>query len=152
MMSALHRVYRSNEEWLSHTGRIFATWAIFNPNGPTIMSVGATDCGDPNVKTLFFRWVNPFKQASYGLGRIDVAITGWAKHLSLILSRAANTEAKDFRDDWALFTCIPSMVALSGDETIDQVCKDMFRAGLRQGEFDWGRELAFRRRYGSNLF
>lgn len=152
MMSAVHRIYRSNAQWLGHAGRIFFSWAIFNPNGPTIYSVGATDCGDPNTKAVFYRWVNPFKQGSYGLGRMDVASGNWPKQLDVILSRAVNSDARDVDSDFPFYTCIPSMMTFTGEEAIDAVCREMLRAGLSKLTFDWGRELALRKRYGTDLF
>ena len=152
MMQAIHRINRTNEQWLAHTGRVFSTWSIFNPNGPTIMSVGATDCGEPAVKSVFFRWVNPFKQAAYGLGRFDVSHPKWPLQLRLILHRAAIMEPGEYDSDFRLFTCIPSLVTLLGNEDIDQVMRNMFREGLKRRDDDWGYELALTERYGSRLF
>lgn len=152
MMQSVHRIFRSNEQWLGHKGRVFSTWSIFNPNGPTISCIGATDCGEPDVKSVFLRWINPFKQAAYGLGRIDVAQPAWPKQLQLLLHRALTMEPGEFDADFSLFTCIPSLVTLAGDEAIDPVAREMLREGLKRRDEDWGKELAFSERYGSRLF
>lgn len=152
MMQAIHRIYRSNEQWLAHTGRVFLTWSIFNPNGPTILCIGATDCGEPDAKAIFFRWMNPFKQAAYGLGRIDVSHPKWPQQMRVILHRALTTEPGEIDQDFNLFTGIPSLVTLPGDETIDVVAREMVLEGLKRRDEDWGRELAFGERYGNRLF
>jgi hypothetical protein len=150
-MESIYRIHRTKDQWLARSGEIWATWAIFNPNGPTLNCIGCIDSGELGVAEVFHRWLNPFREQAFGLGRIDTASKTFAADLAGVLRNAALQAPPRRQDDAGLFSCVPSMVTLA-DRHARFLFEGVFKLALQQREDDWGAEMAYLDRFGSKLF
>ena len=155
-MSAISQLTRSNAEWLSRDGQVWAAWTIFNPNGPTLCCVGVSK-GPENLRgrsyEVFFRWMHMLGGASYQLGIVQEEQPDPGKQFRSILLDAFATTAFPGKGARTMVTAIPSCVSLKNmPAEVTDVPRDLFKHAplIRMG--DWGRERYLLLKHRLDLF
>lgn len=141
------RIVDTRQEWWTGDGRIFLTWAILNPNGPTLYCLGSHEVGGGH--RTYFRWLHM-------LG----GVTTWAAHAreevtyqDIYDDATAIREHLQAQGDLGPFHIIPNFVMASGnDETLQRIAVRLVREGQAGLTQDWGRFMAYQRRFGEDFF
>ena len=149
-INSVFRAYRDREAWSNRSGRILASWHIFNPNGPTSLCIGLADTDEPGVKEVFHRWFHFMHDETYVLGYWD--LDDDVEHLGVILKRAALEYPSPLVPGMRLFACVPYIVTRSGDPAVDDLVRGCLRDCPAILENDWGRESYLLAKYGAKLF
>ena len=135
--------------WLQKQGRVLLAWAVFNPHGPTLRSVGFVDNGED--RHVFLCSLGPGRQAAFSLGTVNPADVRQAEQISDRV-RAGLTAANEVPADFAPLPCIPSLVSLSSGPSARTAATAWLHAALASHPFDWGREFYYLDKYGDGLF
>lgn len=152
-MDSIYGLFREPNWWLRTSGQVNFVWGIFNPNGPTIYCAGWSCSSEPDVQEIFVRWMNPFAQGAYGLGRFDATEDDAHSIHASILTNAARPRSPFLPEGYGLFKCIPSFLySPDTTPTMVEVLKETVRIGLVNHQDDWGRELYYLRKYAFRLF
>ena len=134
------------DEWNDNFGRIFATWGILNPNGPTLYTFG--ERSESEERQFFLR-------THHLLGGNTIILKMEVKsELTYALINDAFLEILKFINDnghTSPFGAIPSFVyANNDDQTLKEIMHRIIAEETRN--FDWGRELYFTKEFGQNFF
>lgn len=134
------------DEWNDNFGRIFATWGILNPNGPTLYTFGERVEGEE--RQFFLR-------THHLLGGNTITLRMENKsELTYGVINDAFIEILKFINDnghTSPFGTIPSFVyANNDDQTFKEIMHRIIAEETRN--FDWGRELYFMKEFGQNFF
>jgi hypothetical protein len=143
---------RSADEWAADQGSILVSWALFNPNGPTISCIGLRMTGARNAQEVFYRWMHFLGGEDYCLGYIDTDDPAWEADLREIIVYALSLQPGDALRRFPAVGCIPSVVFASVNAEWTAWMKDAFGATAGLREADWGRECYFLKKYGRDLF
>ena len=140
--------------WLEKEGKVYMTWSIFNPNGPTLSCIGSFRTDDEFIDAIFYRWLHFLKDESYILGYVDRRKNDWHKQyaniLDLVFGNGPN-ESKDTNSP-VFVTCIPSIVTESFPDEWEDLPWNLLSGAPVICQADWGRELYYLKKYGANLF
>jgi hypothetical protein len=143
---------RSAARWLKRPGRIWLSWSIFNPNGPTVSCLGLRDTGRPDQAEVFYRWMHFLGGEDYALGQVDLGADDSNDQLAAILAQAFALQPGQGLRRFAMVTCIPSVVV----SNVAEEWLPILRGGLERSaaiqEADWGRERYLLAKYGNRLF
>ena len=143
---------RSAARWLKRPGRIWLSWSIFNPNGPTVSCLGLRDTGRAGQAEVFYRWMHFLGGEDYALGEVDLEAEDSRDQLAAILERAFALQPGQGLQRFAMVTCIPSVVVSNvADEWLPVLRGCLERSAAIQ-EADWGRERYLLAKYGNRLF
>ncbi|MEK0082977.1 hypothetical protein [Benzoatithermus flavus] len=136
------------DEWLELSGQILATWAIFNPNGPTLSCLGWIDRGNGTLQP-FYRWLHFLDGKAWSLGTVSTREADWAEQ---VLDRVRFAHDRLGAMLEPVFTCVPSFVTLAGFEGIDIALRGALKEATAVREADWGRQIYYLRKFGDRLF
>ena len=134
------------DEWKDVSGRIFATWGILNPNGPTLYTLG--ERFENQIREVFLRMHHMLGGNTVSVKMKDSSeLTYGAIHDAIL-------EILDFikrNGHPSPFGAIPGFVfANNGDPTFMKIMHGIVANETQN--FDWGRELYFTREFGNNFF
>jgi hypothetical protein len=143
---------RSPSRWLRKPGRIWLSWSIFNPNGPTVSCLGLRDTAQPGRAEVFYRWMHLLGGEDYAIGQLDTGADDAREQLVAILERAFALQPGQGVQRFPLVTCIPSIVVANvADEWLPVLRACLERSAAVQ-DADWGRERYLLAKYGNRLF
>lgn len=143
---------RNAAAWLEKPGRIWMSWSIFNPNGPTVSCVGLRDSDEPGRAEVFYRWMHFLGGEDYCIGHIDVNAPDANDQLARIYDKAFSTEPGQGFARFAMVTCVPSIVVANvSDDWLPILRACLERSAAIRGA-DWGRERYLLGKYGNALF
>lgn len=143
---------RSPAEWLQRPGRIWLSWSIFNPNGPTVSCLGLRESGAAEGVEVFYRWLHMLGGEDYRLGHVDLEAADAQAQLRSILAHAFSRRAGQGFRRFPMVTCIPSLVVANvAEDWLPELRQNLeHSAAIR--EADWGRERYLLAKYGNRLF
>lgn len=151
-MHTVDPLQRSPAAWLERPGRIWLSWNIFNPNGPTVSCVGLRDTGRPQQAEVFYRWMHFLGGEDYRLGEVDLGAENAREQLAAVLQRAFLLHPGQGFQRFAMVTCIPSLVVSNvADEWLPVLRGCIERSAAVQAA-DWGRERYLLAKYGNRVF
>jgi hypothetical protein len=135
------RLARSNAEWLAEGGRILASWAVFDPDGPVLHCVGRS-CESAAAR-LWYRWMHPLGGDGWDLGRAS-ATPGFAAALLA-------AEGTGAASPYALRPVpgVPSFLGAAPGAA--EGLRQLLLGAPAIHAADWGREMRLLRRYGADL-
>jgi hypothetical protein len=138
------------DSWLHKHGQVFVAWAIFNPKGPTLQSLGFVDNGED--RHVFLRSLSPLRQTAFSLGTVRPDDPKQADPISSLIHAALDTSQNPAFEGVEPLPCIPSLVSLPAGDTVRAFARDWLRTALAARSFDWGREWHYLHKYGDGLF
>lgn len=152
-MYTVFQTHRTVDDWLAMQGRVLVSWAIMNPNGPTVGTLGyARSSDDSDQVEVFHRWLHFLGGESYCLGYIDADTEDFGGELVTIVRHALQLEAGAVLKRFPLMTCVPSFLfCLAGDEWVE-LYGSLFSETRAFREADWGRERYYVPKHGSDFF
>ena len=155
-MYSMFRVQRTEEQWLQQPGRILFSWAIMNPNGPTLSCIGLRQGASPDQAEVFYRWLHFLGGETYVLGYLDNSEEGIARGLLDVLRYAFRQLPGAVLRRFPLVSCIPSFVTgltppVAGALTADDL-RSLFAGTPVLSEGDWGRENYYVAKFGDRFF
>lgn len=140
-----------NDDLSNSTGEILASWFIANPNGPTAFAIGYTEIEDK--RRLFYRWMHFTGGCTWLLNSIPEELELWDGEFDHILINSilnANTFFVASGSEHSFLASIPQIVLTNGNIKLSAAFFEFLQIGLAQ--CDWGKELYYIEKYGSNLF
>lgn len=143
---------RSAAAWLGKPGRLWLSWSIFNPNGPTVSCVGLRDTDRSGRAEVFYRWMHFLGGEDYRLGQIDVHAADSSEQLARILTDAFALQPGTGLARYPMVTCIPSLVVSNVAEEWLPVLRACLEKSAAIRDADWGRERYLLSKYGDRLF
>jgi len=150
VQNSIGRIEWPADSWLRKRGQVFLAWAIFNPNGPTLLSIGFVDNGED--RHVFLRSQNPFREAAYSLGTLRPDDPQQAESISSLIHATLDISPNATLDGVEPFACIPSLVSLPAGDSVRAFARDWLMSALAVRAFDWGREWYYLDKYGDDLF
>jgi hypothetical protein len=150
MQKSIGRIDWPAQSWLRKHGQVFLAWAIFNPNGPTLFSLGFVDNGED--RHVFLRSQNPFREAAYSLGAVRPDDPEQADSISNLIHATLDISPNAALHGVEPFACIPSLVSLPAGDSVRAFARDWLLSALSARAFDWGREWYYLQKYGDDLF
>ena len=156
-MYSIFKVRRTEDEWRRERGRVLFTWSIINPNGPTLSCIGIRNCGCAGQVEVFYRWLHFYGGESFVLGYLSENSEDFSEELLGVLRYAFKQETGRALQRFPLATCVPSFVTLPDGHDLQKIISDTGVRDLIAGsrafkDADWGRELYYLRKYGSEFF
>ena len=149
-MRSIFRLQRTAVEWMSGQGTIFLTWAIFNPNGPTVSCVGFRDTGARGEHEVFYRWLHFLGGKDYCLGYLGPQSS--RADFVAIMRRAFSLRESEALPEFKTVTCIPSLFRLNINDDVAESCQSIVLGSPAVVGADWGCERYLLDRYGSDFF
>lgn len=159
-MYSMFEVRRSVEEWRSLDARVWLTWAVFDPHGPTLHALGAVHrdpdehgVGIPGGREIFLRRMHFLGGQSYVLGYQDRDEPDESGDTRRLLARAFAARSLGFRPGSPLVDSVPSWVCtgdLPGEPALQY--RDLVATSPGIREADWGRERYLLDTHGADLF
>lgn len=149
-MNSVFRLQRTATEWLNGEGFVLLTWAIFNPNGPTVSCVGLRATGARGQQEVFYRWLHFLGGQDYNLGYLGPQSSG--QDLLAILRNAFSLQASEALPNYRMVTCVPSLFRTNLTEALTGPCQEIVLGSPAVIEADWGRERYLLDRYHTDLF
>lgn len=132
-------------------GSILAAWFLANPNGPTVFSVGIAESDEP---FLFYQWQHFTGGRSWVLGALWPDVRGFDEDFGAVifnaLIKANNHFALHPLNETPPLASIPSFLITNKSPSVDRAIWELVWVCLSQA--DWGREIYYRRKYGSHFF
>jgi hypothetical protein len=105
------RIFWTKDEWLRVGGKVLMTWNIFNPNGPTVNTLGLANTTEPTVKNVFWRWLHFTTEQAFSFGTVDTQLPQWWEELEFrLLQRFGAAEVVP--PGISMLTCPPSIVTV----------------------------------------
>lgn len=140
-------IVESTEVWFDGEGRLFLSWDVLNPNGPTLCCLGERIVRGESQ--LFYRWLNMFGGATYHVVReAQAQVTYNEIHDTATMI----TQYLSLRGLGTMFSPIPSFVIPNdADETIEDIAKRLIAADEPQTK-DWGREVTYIEAFGDDYY
>lgn len=151
-MSDIVPLRRSAAAWLEKPGRVWMTWSIFNPNGPTVSCVGLRDSDDPGRTEVFYRWMHFLGGEDYCIGHVDVNAPDANDQLARVFENAFSAEPGQGFARYAMVTCIPSLVVANVSDDWLPILRSCLERSAAMRSADWGRERYLLGKYGHRLF
>lgn len=145
-------LHRTPAEWLEDSGVVLFSWAIFNPNGPTISCIGLRQTGARHEQEVFYRWMHFLGGEDYCLGYIDGADPAWETDLREVLAHALSLDVGEELRRVPLMPNVPSFVRSILNEQWDVTFRDLLAGTAAFRDSDWGRERYLLQKYGHALF
>jgi hypothetical protein len=151
---AFERIYADADYWLSKTGSVTMTWSVFNPNGPTLNTLGVFRTNTEGVMKVFYRWLHFTTDEAYIIGEIDLNSDDWHKQYVSILSEAFEYAPNEGQDEQhpVMVPCIPAFVTQAFPDGWEEIPWSLLANSPVINESDWGRESYYSRKYGADLF
>ena len=149
-----YSVTLANNEIASYPGEIVAAWGFFNPNGPTLYSLGYTEAsGDFD---LFYRWQHFMGGRTYLIGNIGehreiVGSDDFGEIIFHAILRTNNTFAAS-GEELPPFSSIPSFLIFNENEGVRAAIREIIRISPAFLEADWGKQLYLLAKYRNDLF
>lgn len=143
---------RSAASWLQRPGRIWLSWSIFNPNGPTVSCLGLRESGDPEGVEVFYRWQHLLGGEDYRLGHVDLEAPDARERLSGIFTSAFRLRPGQGFRRFPMVTSIPSLVVSNVAEDWLPLLRGCLEQSAAVAGGDWGRERYLLASYGNRLF
>jgi hypothetical protein len=143
---------RSAASWLQKPGRIWLSWSIFNPNGPTVHALGLRDTEVSGRAEVFHRWMHFLGGEDYCLGYVDTRADDVEARIAEIFRRAFSLQPPQGFARFPMVTCIPSLVVSNVSEDWQSLLKACIEHSAAIQEADWGRENYLLAKYGNRLF
>jgi hypothetical protein len=135
-----------SDDWKDSSGRIFATWGILNPNGPTLYTFG--ERFENKIHEIFLR-----THHMLGGNTISIRLQD-SSELTYDTIRDSLLEILVFikRNEYpSPFGTVPSFIYANHNERAFMQMMHGVVANETQ-DLDWGRELYFTREFGKNFF
>lgn len=151
-MRSITFLQRSAVDWLQRPGRIWLSWSIFNPNGPTVSCLGLRESGDPEGVEVFYRWQHLLGGEDYRLGHVDLEAPDARERLAGIFTGAFRLRPGQGFRRFPMVTCIPSLVVSNVAEDWLPVLRGCLQHSAAIEAADWGRERYLFGQYGNRLF
>ena len=152
-MYTVFETYRSEADWMALKGQVILSWAILNPNGPTINCVGfAEGPGQPGQSEIFWRWMHFLGGESYCLGYVDNDSENFLIEICRVLSYALTLEQGTVLKRCPVVTCVPSFFLQIGADEWNMAFAQLLGASRAFREADWGREQYYLSKYGHQFF
>lgn len=156
-MYSIFKARRTEGQWQRESGRVLFTWGIINPNGPTLSCVGFRNSGCPGQIEVFYRWLHFLGGESFVLGYLSESSEDLAAELMEVLRYAFSQGTGRAMQRFPLVTCVPSFVTLpEGDDMQGLIAatdvRDLIAGSRAFRDTDWGREMYYLRKYGSQFF
>ncbi|HQR19360.1 MAG TPA: hypothetical protein PLE54_03965 [Burkholderiaceae bacterium] len=136
--------------WLTKQGRVLLAWAVFNPNGPLLLTTGFVDNGAQ--RHAFLRSQSPRRITAFSLGTVAPDDPAQAEQISKIVNDALTATSGSTPDAFAPFACIPYLVSLPAGAAARAAALGWLQSGVAARDFDWGREFHYLDKYGDDLF
>lgn len=143
---------RSAASWLQRPGRIWLSWSIFNPNGPTVSCLGLRESGDPEGVEVFYRWQHLLGGEDYRLGHVDLEAPDARERLAGLFAGAFRLQPGQGFARFPMVTCVPSLVVANVDDDWLAVLRGCLEPAAAIQSADWGRERYLLAKYGNRLF
>jgi hypothetical protein len=150
MQQSIGRVEWPAASWLQKHGQVLLAWAIFNPNGPTLLSLGYVDNGED--RHVFLRSLSPLRETALSLAKVDADDPEHAAQISTVIHAALGTSQGSPVDGLEPFSCVPSLISLPAGDSVRAPATEWLRSALAARAFDWGREAYYLGKYGDDLF
>ena len=131
------------------TGGIFASWFIFNPNGPTAFAVGFAETADMPW-SLFYRRMHPTGAKTYLGAAIDEEISAASGNFFDVffnLMIGLNNYLAMNSPDTLFSEGAPTFIRTNGNPAVDAAMRWLIANPPISK--DWGRELYLREAYGA---
>jgi hypothetical protein len=140
------RIVDVESEWWDGKGRIFLTWGILNPNGPTLYVLGSREFEGKH--RTFVRWLHMLGGGTtYAAEAVDEITYPRIYDDAVSIHEHLRRNQKD-----GLLAVIPSfLIANGGDKTFADIAKILLARGAAS-KSDWGRPMAYIRQFGRNFF
>lgn len=154
-MYSIFKIWRTEDQWHRQSGGILFTWSILNPNGPTFSCVGVRECEDPTQIEVFYRWLHFLGGESFVLGFVDRQAKDFSAQVLEVLRYAFAQEPGKALRRFPLVSCVPSFVTPPSTDPAyvsDDDAKALIAGGRTFREADWGREMYYLRKHGSDFF
>lgn len=136
------------------TGSVLASWYLFNPNGPTAYAFGYLEEGD-NMR-FFCRWMHFSGGEIYILDDVSTREAVSANFAELTMNALIGVTNQmaisGGKSPGPGIGILPSFVKTNGNAEIDKCLKYLVSCGGAVYSTDWGRELYYLKKYGSDLF
>ncbi|MGD9387415.1 MAG: hypothetical protein PVI87_04225 [Gammaproteobacteria bacterium] len=143
---------RDAATWLRKPGRIWLSWSIFNPNGPTVSCVGLRDTEQSGRAEVFYRWQHFLGGEDYSLGQVNTQAADAREQLAAVFTGAFALRPGQGLQRFAMVTCIPSLVVSNVEEDWLPVLRACLEGSAAIQAADWGRERYLLGKYGNRLF
>ena len=135
-----------SDDWKDDFGRIFVTWGILNPNGPTLYTLG--ERVENESREIFLRMHHMLGGNTIVLRMKDSSALSYGAIRECILEILEFIKGHDHPSP---FGGIPSFVYANNDDpTFMQIMHEIIADETQN--FDWGRELYFTREFGKDFF
>ena len=132
------------------TGAIFASWFMFNPNGPTACAVGFVETADMPW-SLFYRRMHPTGAKTYLGASIEEEISAAPSNFGEVFFNFVLGLDNHFLvrggDKGTFSEGAPSFIRTNGNPGVDAAMIGLIE--LTFIEHDWGQELYLREAYGA---
>lgn len=154
-MYGIFKVRRTEDDWRQQSGGILFTWSILNPNGPTLSCVGIRECADLTQIEVYYRWLHFLGGESFVLGFVDKRAEDFSGQVLEVLRYAFAQETGRALRRFPLVTCVPSFVTTPGEGAAyvsDDSARALITGSPKFREADWGREMYYLRKHGSDFF
>jgi hypothetical protein len=140
------RIVDVEREWWDGKGKIFMTWGILNPNGPTLYLLGRREFEGKN--RTFVRHLHMLGGCTTYAAEAADEIT----YQRLYNDAVSIHEHLLANQDDGLFHVIPSFVIVNdGDKILADMAKRLLASGAASKD-DWGRPMAYIRQFGRDFF
>jgi hypothetical protein len=139
----------------SRTGSILASWFLFNPNGPTAYAFGYME--EEDMIRFFCRWVHFTGSATCVLNDfsarhgLSANFAEWSLDALIKLYNHLVTAGSEHQSA-PQAEPLPSFVKCNGNPAIDRCLRLVLAHSPAAQARDWGRELYYIKKYGSDLF
>jgi hypothetical protein len=138
----------------ARTGSILASWFLFNPNGPTAYAFGYME-ESTNLR-FFCRWMHFSGGEIYMLDDVSARVAVSANFAELtmnaLISLTNQMAMSGGKSPGLGIHALPSFVMTNGNAEIDKCLKFLMSRGAAAHSTDWGRELYYLKKYGTDLF
>ena len=135
-----------SDDWKDDLGRIFVTWGILNPNGPTLYTLG--ERVENESREVFLRMHHMLGGNTIVLRMKDASALTYGAIRECILEILEFIKGHNHPSP---FGGIPSFVYANNDDpTFMQIMHEIIADETQN--FDWGRELYFTKEFGKNFF
>ena len=132
------------------TGAVFASWFMFNPNGPTACAVGFVETADMPW-SLFYRRMHPTGAKTYLGASIEEEISAAPSNFGEVFFNFVLGLDNHFLvrggDKGTFSEGAPSFIRTNGNPGVDAAMIGLIE--LTFIEHDWGQELYLREAYGA---
>lgn len=156
-MYSIFKARRSEQQWQDERGLVLFTWSIINPNGPTLSCVGIRRSGSTDQFEIFYRWFHFQGGESFILGFVSDSSPTLRADILEVLQYAFGQESNRAMQRFPMVTCVPSFITVpltDGAQSLlsEASVKDLFSGCQAFRQADWGRELYYLNKYGSEFF